>query len=456
MAKTRDLTQGNIKKTIISMTLPMILGMLGMVAFNFADTAFVGQLGGVQLAALTFTFPVILIIQSVAHGIGIGTASIIARSAAKRNVVRRIATDGLMLSVIMVIIFVTIGMLTMRPLFRGMGAADAEMQYITQYMTVWYFGVPMVVIPIMGNNIIRALGDTKVPGLVMLISAGVNVVLDPLLIFGIGPFPQMGVVGAALATVIARFLSLCVALYILTHREHLISFKGFSLRVFWGSVKRILHIGIPSTVTKAIVPIGSYIITGFLAAYGTSVVAGYGAGVKTEFVVMSVLIALGTVIISFAGQNYGAGQIARLKTGFQFAHAATAVYGLAAYALLFFTAPYIATIFNADALIQQTTVLYIRIAVAALLFQGGAQIVTSAYNAVGKPFHAAFLSLLQMFGLYIPLALLLPRLMGQAGIFVALAVSYAVTSVIGYAMFMRFLNKKQAIRADLVSESPGD
>ena len=456
MSRIRDLSQGDIKKTIISMTLPMIFGMLGMVAFNFADTAFVGHLGGVQLAALTFTFPVILIIQSVGHGIGIGTGSVVARSAADREKVRRIATDGLLLSVIMVAIFVTIGMLTMRPLFAGMGATDAEMRYVAQYMTVWYFGVPMVVIPIMGNNIIRALGDTKVPGVVMLIAASVNIVLDPLLIFGIGPFPKMGVAGAALATVISRFVTFSVALYILIKREKLICFKGFNLSVFGRSIKEILHIGIPSAVTKAIVPTGTYIITGFLAAYGTSVVAGYGAGVKTEFVVMSVLIALGTVIMSFAGQNYGAGRIDRLRQGFKFAHTACAVYGFAAYALLFFTAPFIASIFNLDAMIQQTTVLYIRIAAAVLAFQGSVQVDIFAYNAVGKPLQAAGLSLLQMFGLYIPLALLLPRWLGQAGIFAALAVSYMVTSVIGYLSFMRFLEKQDAVRAESVSESCGD
>ncbi len=443
MTKTRDLTQGDIKKTIIHMTLPMILGMLGMVAFNFADTAFVGQLGGTQLAALTFTFPVVMIVQSVAHGLGIGAGSIVARSAVRRDAVRRYATDGLILSFVVVVIVVVVGMLTMRPLFYGMGAGEDEMRYIVQYMTVWYFGVPMVVIPIVGNNIIRALGDTKVPGIVMLISAGINVVLDPLMIFGIGPFPKMGVVGAALATVIARFLSLIVALMILTRREKLISFRGITFGKVMHSVRRILHVGIPSTVTKAIVPLGTYIVTAFLSVYGTSVVAGYGAGVKTEFVVMSVLTALSAVMISFAGQNYGAGQIVRLRKSFRFAHVITAIYGVGIYAILFFAAPLIATIFNSDPVIQQTTVVYIRIAVAAIAFQGGVQVVASVYNAVGKPFHATFLSLFQMFALYIPLSIWLSKWMGEAGIFAALAISYAIAAVVGYVFFMRFLKKEE-------------
>lgn len=447
MARTRDLTQGNIQKTILRMTVPMILGMLGMVAFNFADTAFVGQLGEAQLAALAFTFPVVMIVQSVAQGLSIGAGSVIARAAANRSEVRRLTTDGLILSFIVVVLTVAVGIQTIEPVFTGAGAGKAEMVYVRQYMTVWFIGVPMVVIPMVGNGIIRALGDTKVPGIVMMIAAGINIVLDPLLIFGIWIFPRMGVVGAAVATVAARFVTLLVALYVLGVREKLLTMKGSSFAKLLSSFGRILHIGVPSMLTRAIVPLGTYIITGMLAAYGMHVVAGYGAGVKTEFVALSALNALAVVIISFVGQNYGAGRLDRVKKGFRFACAATAVYGLGMYAVLFFAVPYIAPLFNSSTLIQQMTVLYVRIAVAGLVFQGGVLIITSAFNAAGKPFHAAFVSLVQMFGLYIPLALLFSQVWGQAGIFVALVLSYVLSSAIGYGLFTRFVNKMQMERA---------
>lgn len=456
MAATKDLTKGDIKKTIIQLTLPMILGMLGMVAFNFADTAFIGQLGGAQLAALSFTFPVVMIVQSVAHGLGIGTASVIARVASKRDSVKRLATDGLILSFIVVLIVVIAGMLTIKPLFYSMGATDTEMPYILQYMTVWYIGVPMVVIPMVGNNIIRALGDTKVPGLVMLLAACVNIVLDPLLIFGIWFFPEMGVVGGALATVISRFISLCVTFYLLGVREKLLTLKGISFAKIGNSFKRILHVGIPSTLTKGIVPFGTYIVTGLLAVYGSSVVAGYGAGVKTEFVGLCVVNAIGAVMISFAGQNYGVRNIERVRQGFKYACLLNFVYSIGIYIILFFTAPYIAMIFSAEQMIRQTTVLYIRIAVAGLAFQGGIQIITSAYNAVGKPLQAAFISLLQMFVIYIPLSYLLSSFMGKAGIFLALVVSYVIAAVVGYVSFMRFLRKESAANEIMLSESKID
>ena len=406
-----------------------------------------------QLAALAFTFPVIMIVQSVSHGLGIGAGSVVARSASKRSAVQRLATDAFILSVIVASCVMVIGMLTIEPLFAGMGATDAEMPYVRDYMMVWYIGVPMVVVPIVGNNIIRAMGDTKVTGIVMMVAAGVNILLDPLLIFGIWIFPPLGVVGAAIATVVSRVITLLVALYVLIVREKLISFKGTTPGKMLRSFGRILHVGIPSALTKAIIPAGSYIITGMLAVYGTKVVAGYGAGVRVEFVATSVLLALSAVMISFIGQNYGAGRLDRLKEGFRFSCVAGAIYSAGMYAVLFFAVPYIAPVFNSDAVIQQNIVLYIRIALAGLAFQGGVQIVGAAFNAVGKPLLAALVSIVQMFVLYVPLAFVFSAWMGQAGIFVALAVSYAISAAFGYLLFTRFLARQVRLRAESAGEA---
>ena len=121
--------------------------------------------------------------------------------------------------------------------------------------------------------------------------------------------------------------------------------------------------------------------------------------------------------------------------------------------MIFFTVPYIAQLFNDAAEIQRATVEYIRIAGAALVFSGGVLITTSAFNAVGKPLTAALLSIVQMFGLYIPLSFVFSAWLGYAGIFVALAVSYAVSAVLGYGLFERFLRQEQAKTDAVVPES---
>ena len=182
------------EQVLRKLTIPMIFGILGMVAFNLADTYFVSQLGVLQVAALSFTFPVVLVIGSLNMGIGIGASVVISNAVGGKayDKVKRLSTDGLSLGVVISVTIMIVGMLTIEPLFRLLGADDATMPYIVEYMRVWYIGVPFVVIPQIGNNAIRALGDTKTPSIIMLIAAGMNVVLDPLLIFGIGFFPQMG------------------------------------------------------------------------------------------------------------------------------------------------------------------------------------------------------------------------------------------------------------------------
>ena len=224
------------------------------------------------------------------------------------------------------------------------------------------------------------------------------------------------------------------------------SFKGISVSKLDEFVSGVfLHVGIPSALVKGIVPFGTYVITALLAVYGSSIVAGYGAGVKTEFVVLCVVNAISAVMVSYIGQNYGAKQIGRMTKGFRFACFLNLIYGAAMYILLFFAAPYIAMLFSREPDIMLTTVHYIRIGVLSVAFQGIVMSATSSFNAVGKPIHAASISLLQMFVLYIPLSYLLSSWMGATGIFLALVVSNAAAAGAGYLLFFRFLQKQKLL-----------
>jgi putative MATE family efflux protein len=196
------LIEGHIGKTLIKLTIPMIFGILGMVAFNLVDTFFIGQLGTNELAAISFTFPVVFVIGSLAMGLGMGASAVISRAIGEGDPTRvqRFTTDSLILSVLVVVVFIVIGLLTIDQVFALLGATPQVMPLIKQYMLIWYPSMIFVVIPMVGNNAIRATGDTKTPSVIMLVAVAVNIILDPLLIFGIGPFPALALAGAALAT----------------------------------------------------------------------------------------------------------------------------------------------------------------------------------------------------------------------------------------------------------------
>ena len=252
------LTTGPVGRTLLWMTVPMVFGHFSTVAFHLADTLFVAQLGAKELAALSFTFPVVQLIAGLAIGLGIGTGAVVSQAIGNRDqhLVRRLATHSLILSVLIAAALSAIGLMTIDPLFRLLGATGDILPMIRNYMGIWYIAAVFTVVPMVGNNSIRATGDTTFPSLIMMISAGLNVILDPLFIFGLGGFPRMGLQGAALATLIARVLGFLAALAILHFRDRLLDFTLPRLTALWDSWKRVLSIGAPAVATMVLLPHG--------------------------------------------------------------------------------------------------------------------------------------------------------------------------------------------------------
>ena len=215
-ANNASLTSGSIRRHLARMTGPMVAGIFAMSAFNLADTYFVSQLGTKALAAMSFTFPVVMVIGAVAMGVGMGASVVISRTIGEGNQtqVRRLTTDSLLFAVLLVGIFAAVGLFTVNPLFRALGATEEVLPLIRSYMILWYSCVAVLIIPMVGNNCIRATGDTLTPGLIMVALAVVNIILDPILIFGMFGLPPLGIFGAALATVLARAMGVIGALYI--------------------------------------------------------------------------------------------------------------------------------------------------------------------------------------------------------------------------------------------------
>ena len=445
--KKAQLIEGPVAKILIKLTLPMILGILGMSAFNLADTYFVGQLGTKELAAMSFTFPVVMIIASLALGLGIGTSAVVSRAIGEgdHKKVQRLTTDSLVLSVLLVAGFVITGLFTITPLFRFLGATPDILPLIKQYMLIWYPGMIAVVIPMVGNNAIRATGDTKTPSMIMLVAVFVNIVLDPLLIFGIGPFPRLELAGAALATVFGRTITFCVALWVLGFREKMLSFKRPSLKTMLNSWKQILYIGLPAAGTNVVLPISAGIITKLVAVYGAEAVAGFGVATRVERFALLVVMALSTVLGPFVGQNWGAKKYERVMSGISYSQQFSIGWGLVMFILLAMLGKTIASVFNADPFVISTAVTYFWIVPIGYGAWGVLRLSTIALSVLNKPLHSALLMLMQAFLLYIPFAYLGSRMFGLKGIFSAAAVSYIIAAFVAYFWLKNFLRADQRL-----------
>jgi putative MATE family efflux protein len=441
--KIKMITTEREGRVLWQLTAPMLIGILGMIIFNLMDTFYVSRLGTIELAAISFTFPVVMVISSIAHGLGVGITVTVSKASGEGNREKqtRLITWGLILSLLAVVFFVILGLLTIEPLFKLLGADEQTLPVIKEYMSIWYWGVIFVVIPMTGNSAIRGLGDTKTPAIVMLIAAVLNTILDPLLIFGIGPFPELGVRGAAIATVIARSVTFLVACYVLIFREKLISFKKQSLENIKSSLKEILIIGIPNSLTKMIIPISLGIITGLIASHGREAVAGFGISTRLEMFAIMPINSLVSVLPVFIGQNLGAGKEDRVHRGIIISRNFVLIYGVVAYIVLLFIARPAGYLFNNNPEVIEVVVQYYRVVPLSYGLLGIMQIGVASLNVLGKPIRAAFLTLIQMLGLYIPLALLGSRFFGISGIFIALVISYLIMGPLSYKLASININK---------------
>jgi len=434
------LTDGPIARTLFNLTLPMFFGLLGMVAFNLADTYFIGQLGTAELAAISFTFPVVMMVFSIAMGLGVGTSTVVSRAIGEGDgaKVKRLTTDSIILSILVVAIFVVIGILTIEPLFTLLGAPSTVLPLIQEYMLIWYLGMIAVVVPMVGNNATRATGDTQTPSIIMTVSVVINIILDPLLIFGWGPVPGMGLTGAALATVISRFLTLVVAIWLL-HRDAMLTFERPQMKVMWQSWQAVLYVGIPTAATDIISPVATGIVTKLIASYGTAAVAGFGIATRLEMFALMVIMALASVLSPFVGQNWGAKAYDRAVIGVKYSQRFALVWGMLTVIVMpLFAAP-LANIFDSNPAVISVVVLYFWIVPLRYGFQGNLKLGTTVLTVLRLPLDAALLNIIQTFALYIPLAYLGSELFGLGGIFGASSISFMITATLAHFWLKRRL-----------------
>ena len=444
MERQASLTTGRVGPMLLKMCAAMVMGMFAMVAFHFADTCFVAQLGTRELAAISFTFPVVMLVGSIALGLGMGAGAVISRAIGQGDYrsVRRLTTDSLSLAVLVVAVFVAIGLVTIGPMFRLLGAGPDLLPLIRQYMTVWYLGMAFVVVPMVGNNAIRATGDMTIPSLIMITGAGINVVLDPLLIFGLLGFPRLGLLGAAVATVISRATTLTVALLVLHFRKRLLASPFAPLGEVWDSWKRVLYIGVPCAATNLLVPLSIGVVTAMAARFGPVAVAALGAGTRVGALSLTVLRALGAALVPFVGQNWGAGHIDRVRRAQVFSYLFSLAWGLVCVGVFVVGARPIARLFSRDPVVIGHIVCYLWIVPLGYGLQGVSRLVSVTLNALGRPLSAALLNAVRMFVLLVPLTYLGTHLFAVNGLFGGIALANVLAGMVALA-WARYVHPQQ-------------
>ena len=425
-----NLREGDLKKHLTRLTLPMIWGIAVIISFQLVDMYFISRLGTDELAAISFTFPVTYGILSITIGFGIAVSSVISRLIGEggQDKLKRVTTHGLLL-VFGVCCFIALtGLLIHEALFSAMGADGDLLALIKDYMLIWFAAIALISMPLVGNSAIRANGDAMTPAAIMTVAAVINTILDPILIFGLFGFPRMEIQGAALATVIGNGCAFFAILYVLRFKKEMVDFKWLhNFTNFGETAKNILIIAIPVGMAQAIQPFVNAIIISLLAAVSAEAVAAYGVVTRVEAFVFIVLMALATGMAPIIGQNFGAALYDRVRATMKLVISFTVIWSALIAVMLAVAGRQIAGLFTGNENIIEVVYLYFLIVPVSYLFSHLVNGWSSAFNAMGQPKKSFTMIVVKMLVVMLP-AVYIGAQFGIKGIFIAIAL---VNFVIG-------------------------
>lgn len=427
-----DLIHDPVGSALYRTAVPTTIGAIAVIMYYLANTFFVGMLGTSELAALGFTFPATILFTYFGVGLGIGTSAMVGRAIGAKNPeqAREITFASMSMGLLLGLVFMIPAFLTIDIVFPMLGARPERMELIRDFMHIWYLGMPLQLMQFAGTAVIRATGNARLHGKLMTISAIINAILDPILIFGIGPFEGMGIGGAALATVIAWLFTIIVICHTLCVKEHLLSFHVPEWSHLKESWRKLLVITGPAALANMITPIATGVLTATLAVYGPEAVAAYGVVSRMEAFIMIVVLGMSMSVPPFISQNYGAHLYERVREGLKLALKFVLFWQFGLYVVVALTAPWIAAIFTDEQSVQDIITMVLRILPASYAFQGMVVLSASSFNALHAPRNGLITSLLRFFVFYVPLALMGNQMGGIQGLFIGATIGNVLAGIV--------------------------
>ncbi len=425
----------------------MALGLVAIISFEAVDLLFIAQLGTEPLAAVSFTFPIISLLSGIGIGFEAGIASCVSRAVGKGEHERgaQLTTDGMILAGLAILAISLLGLFTIEPLFTLLGAGPELLGMIGEYMRIWYLVEPIAIVLWSALAAMRARGNTRFEANVIIAAAVLNLILDPLLIFGLLGFPQLGVQGAALASLISYTVVTLAAFGYLNRLKDFfgpIDLQWARLRASWRS---LLHIGVPAMISNAVIPLAGAIVLALVAKYGIYAVAGFGVAMRIEPLALIPFYALSAVSSPFAGQNFAASKFHRVMEQRRVISLFCLIFGLSLAAVLALVAKPIASLFSDSPEILQVATWYLWIVAPSYGAYGLVMSANASFNGIGKPAAGVFLSVNRVLVLFFPLAWVGRELFGLYGLFSATTLCNIIVA------WMAFVLLGRAVRAGAAS-----
>ena len=439
-AKTNVL-EGSITRHVLRMLGPFSIAIIAMISTGIVDTIYLGRLTDaarpnlaiMALAALGFAFPLTFIGNSANIGLGAGTMSAVSRALGQgeNERARRHAAAAILLGLFIMTILVSL-MLSVAQFILPMAGASAEVARMAfSYLVISLPGLVVLSISSMCNNILRAAGEAALPSSIMIMGAVINVILDPFLIFGWGPFPRMEVAGAAMATLIGNIIGACFGFYLVFFHRKAMSFVGMT----FGSIKRawiiIGQVGLPAAVTNIIVPVATFTAVAIIGnVLSETDVAAFTITSRAELISVGMLYALSACIGAITGRNGGAGNTGRVREAFNVCYLICVIWSTVMALIIALFAPQIAAIFTNDGVLIEKALPYFYLVPITIFGYGFVFISSAGLNAIGRPVYGFTYTVIRSLFLYVGLIFIGVQTAGLTGAYIGLAAANIVSGLI--------------------------
>jgi len=412
-------------RLLLSLSLPAMASMITSALYSIVDIFWVARLGYQAIAALTIVWPYFILVIAISVGTGVGINALVSRRFGERNIeaANHVAGQVFSLAGFFGAIFLMAAVFFAESILTISGATPDIMDFATQYLTVLGFGMPFLFFGVIASSLLRGSGEALRPMIFMIAGTVTNIILDPLLIFGIGPFPEMGIRGAALATVISQLLSAGLYFYYIVARKSAYRVKLPYLRPSLPVLRDIYRVGFPSMTMMITESVVFALFNNVLSAFGSLAIAAVGIGFRILDLAWMPMYGVSQGLLPIVGFNFGARLWKRLWRAVKLASVGLALFSVPALVLLEIFAPQLIGIFSDDPELMAIAVPAMRIIVSALVIVGPSILFITTFQGLSKGKDALILSLARQFIFLVPLLLLLPRIWGINGIWLSLPIS---------------------------------
>lgn len=435
-----DLTSGPIVKTLMQLSVPIVMANLLHTAYQLIDTFWVGRLGAEAVAAVSLSFPINFLMISLGGGMAIAGSILVAQYKGSGNLsqVDHIAAQTLLVMFFMSILASIVGFFAAEPIMRLMGAEPEVLPHAVIYLKILFGGMIFLFAYFVFQSLMRGVGNVKTPMLIVLGTVILNAVLDPWFIMGGGPLPAMGVAGAALATLITQGLAAIIGLGMLTSGKYGIHLKLAEFKPDIPLIKKMFLLGIPASVEQSMRALGLTVMSFLVAGFGTLTVAAYGIGIRILSFIIMPAIGIAMATSTLVGQNIGAGKHARAE---RIANVSTGIsFGLITVAgllLFLFADPITRTFIPGDFAVAAAAAEFVRIMAGFFGFIGVQHTLNGVFMGSGNTKTSMILSIIGLWVFQFPIAYILSHhtTLQEVGLWIAFPVSNVLSSIMAFVYF---------------------